>query len=69
MEKMLERAIVFAYRRASALGADDVEAFETALTVLYDARPDLDEQDARTTLSGILAGSPPRNGEGAARSA
>ena len=55
MEKMLERTIMFAYRRAAALGADNVEAFETALTVLFDARPDLDEDDARSTLAGMLA--------------
>jgi hypothetical protein len=56
MDKMLERAIRFAYRRAAALGADAIEAFETALIVLFDARPDLGEGEARSTLALILRG-------------
>lgn len=62
MEKMLERAIMFAYRRAASLGADNVEAFETALGVLFDACPDLDEGDARSTLAGMLAERSQRGG-------
>jgi len=59
MEKMLERAILFAYRRAAALGADQIEAFETALTVLFDARPDLEDAAARQAVAGILAAAEP----------
>lgn len=58
MEKMLERAVLFAYRKAAALGADNIEAFETALTVLFDARPNMDEGDARQAISSILATAP-----------
>ncbi|MBV9522605.1 MAG: hypothetical protein JO010_07420 [Alphaproteobacteria bacterium] len=59
MEKILERAIIFAYRKATVLGADSIEAFETALLVLFDACPDLDDADARSALAGILAALPP----------
>jgi hypothetical protein len=58
MEKMLERAVLFAYRRVIALGADGVEAFETALSVLFDARPDMDDAEARVAISGMLASEP-----------
>jgi hypothetical protein len=58
MEKMLERTILFTYRRTLALGADEVEARETALGVLHDARPDLDEYDARATLAAMLGPEP-----------
>jgi hypothetical protein len=51
---MLERAVLFAYRKATALGADSIEAFETALGVLYDARPDLEESEARSEISILL---------------
>jgi hypothetical protein len=54
MEKMLERAVLFAYRKATALGADSIEAFETALGVLYDARPDIEESEARSEISTLL---------------
>jgi hypothetical protein len=54
MEKMLERTIRFAYRKAATLGADGVEAHETALGVLYDAPPDLGEYEAKATLSAML---------------
>jgi hypothetical protein len=58
MEKMLERTIRFAYRKAVALGADGVEAHETALGVLYDAQPDLGEYEAKATLSAMLGVEP-----------
>ena len=58
MEKMLERTIRFAYRKAVALGADEVEAHETALGVLYDAQPDLDEYEAMVMLSAMLGVEP-----------
>ncbi len=58
MEKMLERAVLFAYRRVIALGADGIEAFETALSVLFDARPDMDDAEARVAISGMLAADP-----------
>jgi hypothetical protein len=58
MEKMLERAVLFAYRRVIALGADGIEAFETALSVLFDARPDMDDAEARVAISGMLASEP-----------
>ena len=58
MEKMLERTVVFAYRKALALGADEVEARETALGVLYDARPDLDEREARASLTAMIGAEP-----------
>jgi hypothetical protein len=58
MEKMLERAVVFAYRRALALGADEIEAFETALDVLFDARPGIGEDAGRALLRAMLAGIP-----------
>jgi hypothetical protein len=54
MEKMLERAVLFAYRKATALGADSIEAFETALGVLHDARPDLEESEARSGIAILL---------------
>jgi hypothetical protein len=63
MEKMLERAVLFAYRRALALGADGIEAFETALSVLFDAQPDMDEAEARAAISSIISAAPdPRSG-------
>lgn len=65
MEKMLERAVLFAYRRVIALGADGIEAFETALSVLFDARPDMDDAEARLAISGILATDPDFRSEGA----
>jgi hypothetical protein len=62
MEKMLERAVLFAYRRVIALGADGIEAFETALSVLFDARPDMDDAEARVAISGMLAADPDFHG-------
>jgi hypothetical protein len=58
MEKMLERAAVFAYRRAIALGADDLEGFETALEIIFDARPDIEDDAARDMLRAMLAAAP-----------
>jgi hypothetical protein len=69
MEKMLERAVLFAYRRAAGLGADEIEALETALGVLFDARPDLEESDARRAVSAILADADVITQEPARRSA
>jgi hypothetical protein len=56
MEKMLERAVIFAYSRALTLGADNIEAFETALDIVFDARPDIDEEAGRAILRTMLAG-------------
>jgi hypothetical protein len=58
MEKMLERAAVFAYHRAIALGADDLEGFETALEIIFDARPDIEDDAARDMLRAMLAAAP-----------
>lgn len=64
MEKMLERAVLFAYRRALALGADGIEAFETALSVLFDAQPDIEEGEARGALSSIISAAPDKRRDG-----
>lgn len=67
MERMLERAVLFAYRKARWLGADPIEAFETALPIVFDARPDLDEGEARAIIAEMLAATPedmPPPGEG-----
>ncbi len=58
MEKMLERAVLFAYRRAIALGADGVEAFETALDVVFDARPNIDDDDGRSIVAAMTDAAP-----------
>jgi hypothetical protein len=55
MQKMLERAVLYAYRRAIALGADGIEAFETALAVVFDARPDIDDDAGRGVVATIIA--------------
>jgi hypothetical protein len=54
MEKMLERAVLLAYRRAVALGADGMEAFETALGIVFDARPDIEEGVGRGVVATIV---------------
>jgi len=54
MEKMLERAVLFAYRRALALGADGMEAFETALEIVFDARPDIEDSAGRGVVATII---------------
>ena len=54
MEKMLERAVLFAYRRAIALGADGIEAFETALDIVFDARPDIEDDAGRGIVTTII---------------
>lgn len=54
MEKMLERAVLFAYRRAMALGADEIEAFETALDIVFDARPDIEDDAGRSLVTTII---------------
>jgi len=55
MEKMLERTIVFAYRKALTLGVGEIKAREAALGVLYDACPGLEECVAKATLSAALS--------------
>ncbi|MDB5409113.1 MAG: hypothetical protein JWL84_4025 [Rhodospirillales bacterium] len=65
MEKMLERAVIFAYCRALTLGADEIEAFETALDIVFDARPNIDEEAGRAILRTMLADA----GDGGARPA
>jgi hypothetical protein len=64
MERMLERAVLFAHRKAISLGADPIEADETALRVLFDAKPHLEESEARADLGEILSRAPTgREGE------
>lgn len=54
MEKMLERTVLLAYRRALALGADGMEAFETALDIVFDARPDIEDDAGRDVVATII---------------
>jgi hypothetical protein len=54
MDKIFELTVRFAYRRALAFGVDDRNAFEAALSVIFDAKPDLEEAEARIMLSIIL---------------
>jgi hypothetical protein len=55
MEKIFELTVLFAYRRALALGADDMKALKAAQSVLVDAKPDLEETEARIMVASILA--------------
>ena len=58
MEKIFELTVRFAYRRALAFGADDRNASKAALSVIFDAKPDLEETEAHIMLSIILGAIP-----------
>ena len=58
MDKIFDLTVRFAYRRALAFGADDRNAFKAALSVIFDAKPDLEETEARIMLSIILGATP-----------
>ena len=58
MEKIFELTVLFAYRRALAFGADDRSASKAALSVIFDAKPDLEETEAHIMLSIILGATP-----------
>ena len=58
MDKIFELTVRFAYRRALAFGADDGDACKAALSVIFDAKPDLEETEARIMLSIILGATP-----------
>ena len=67
MEKMLERAVLFAYRRVIALGGWHRGIRRRHCPVLFDARPDMEDSEARNVISNILATDPSLRSEGSVR--
>ena len=56
MSKHLRSAVLQAYRNALVGGGDAEEAFETALSLVNEAEPHLDEEVARQITAEVLAG-------------
>jgi hypothetical protein len=61
MKDDLRSAIRRAYQEALACGSDAEEAFETALAVVDDAEPDLDDEAVRRIAAEALADVLPRS--------
>jgi hypothetical protein len=58
MDKIFKLTVRFAYRRALSFGADDRNASKAALSVIFDAKPDLEETEAHIMLAIILGATP-----------